>query len=295
MVGLQQGQHARAIEFAAVGIDAPIIDRDGQIEQPDATAGKVKIDDTADMVALEQDIVAKQVRVNGSSRQALELSAANEAVLEDDFLGQLLELVFRNQRLELGKRTFPPADSAQVGLGQREIACLLVHFGQEFSNLRALGCAWVLGRASRQSRDDGDRFAARLAEQTALVISGWFRHRQTALRQMLHQTQIKRKLSGPEPLENRQHELAIGGRQEKIGVLDARRDAFEVDQPADRITVEQRSDFVARQRGEHGHDASCDEKLGRRQKSILKKRGTDSSGCGCSTEPGSWPSRWIIV
>jgi hypothetical protein len=44
MIGVEQCAHARRIENAASLIDAPVVDGNGNIEQPGIAAGKLKIE-----------------------------------------------------------------------------------------------------------------------------------------------------------------------------------------------------------------------------------------------------------
>ena len=108
------------VECTSGQVDAPVVHRDGQVEQAKRTTGEVKVDQPANRLAgavfYHQHVVAEQVGMDRSGRQALETGAAEEGVLVDQFIGQAMEHMIGDVRFELRHRFFPPADAAQMRL-----------------------------------------------------------------------------------------------------------------------------------------------------------------------------------
>jgi hypothetical protein len=74
-------------------------------------------------------------------------------------------------------------------------------------------------------------------------------------REVRHEIQVERKLRRGEPLEQRQDETAVRGRDEVVGVLDARCDALQVGERADRIALEPGRKLFVGDAREDRHDA----------------------------------------
>jgi hypothetical protein len=70
-------------------------------------------------------------------------------------------------------------------------------------------------------------------QDVAVAVGGRVGHGDAALRQVLHQVQVKRQLLKRQPLEQREHELALGGGGEIVGVLDAALNAAQFAQLAE--------------------------------------------------------------
>ena len=104
-----------------------------------------------------------------------------------------------------------------------------------------------------EARNDRRGLALDFRQQRAAAVFLWRRHWQPAARQVSHQFQIKGQLLKGQSLEDRQNKAPIGRRQEKIRVLDARGDAVQVRQFADRELRQEARGFGASDRGEVGH------------------------------------------
>jgi hypothetical protein len=257
VIGVDHCLRARRVEGAAGLVDAPVVHRHGEVEQPDRAAGEVEVDQAADVLAagraVDQHVVPEQVGVDRPGRKLLEARAAEERILEDDLLGEHVERVVGEEALEPGHRLLPPADSTQVRLEDGEVLSGHVHPGQHLAGQRALARGRFTHRLAGEPRDDRGRLALDLGQQRAGAILLRFGHRHASPCEVAHQLEVEGQLLERQPLEQRQHVPPAVGRQEEVRVLDARRDAFEFDQFAQRELAQERRGFGTRQRGENGH------------------------------------------
>jgi len=230
VVGREHGFHPDGVQFAGGEVDAPVIDRNRQVEQPLVVAGEVEVEEAAEAAALlEQHVVAEQVAVAGAARQRGEVGAVEEGGLVGDFLLQQLALAAVEEGHDLAFGLLPPRQAAQVGLAARVVLPGQVHAGEHVADLGAVGCARPELRGARQARDDGGRLALEGTQDLAVAPGDGRRHADAVPGQMVHQVQVIRELRERQPLENGQHvfvrdALARHG-QEEIAVLDARGDA----------------------------------------------------------------------
>src|SRR5690606_34747565 len=117
-VGREHRVGARLVDLAAFVVDAPVVDRHGEVEEPGIDPGEVEVDHAAQARPLrrrlEQDVVAKQVRMH---RAALKRAAGGarrepllgeELVVEDPALPGIEEGAHRRRDLQ------PPGQAAQV-------------------------------------------------------------------------------------------------------------------------------------------------------------------------------------
>src|SRR5262245_21632135 len=119
-------------------MNAPVVHRDREIEQPQRTAGKVEIDHAPYLIAIPQHVVAEETRVHRALRQVFERRVALEAVLMDDLFGEQLESRVVQERLQSRRSALPPPEAAQVRLEMREIAACFMHARQQNANRGAL-------------------------------------------------------------------------------------------------------------------------------------------------------------
>ena len=90
-------------------------------------------------------------------------------------------------------------------------------------------------------------------EQLVLQVGDRFRAGQAVAGKMRHQVQIERQFLAGELLEQGQHEPAVAGGDEIVGVLDAGKNALQVGQHADRVILEPGRELLGRDGGEDGH------------------------------------------
>src|SRR5450830_1392593 len=119
----------------------------------------------------------------------------------------------------------PPGQAAQIGLRQREVPAGQVHFGQGGADGRAVGRCGREFTVAAQLGHYCRWFTLDLKYQFAARVGTRLGHRDAALGQVFHQTQIKRQLFQRESLEQGQHVIkgfAIAlGADKIIGVFDA--------------------------------------------------------------------------
>ena len=317
VIGVDHRLRARRVEGAGGLVDAPVVHRHGEVEQPDRAAGEVEVDQAADPLAagraVDQHVVPEQVGVDRPGRELLETRAAKERVLEDDLLGEHVERVVGQEALEPGHRFLPPADATQVRLEDGKVLPGHVHPGQHLAGQRALVHGRFTHRLAGEPRDDRGRLALDLGQQRTGAILLRFGHRHVSPCEVAHQLEVEGQLLERQPLEQRQHVPPALGRQEEVRVLDARRDAFEFDQFAERELGQERRGFRTRQRGEDGHgirppaaQRDGDGAGGEggfvagggvvRPNSKRRNIGTDKPpGLICVVPNGCWPSRLFMM
>ncbi len=185
--------------------------------------------------------------------QPLEAGAAEERILVDEFVGQSMEHIVGNVRLEPGHRVLPPSDAAQMRLEQRKIRAGPVHAREHVAHQCTVPRRRLNDGLTLEPGHDGSRLALDLREQCATAIFLRRRDRESAAGEMLHQFEVERQLLEREPLEDRQHVARLRRREEEVGVLDTRGDALQLGQFADGKLRQEARGFGASKRGENGH------------------------------------------
>ena len=118
---LARGERAHAVirgeqRLRAAGVErgrrreAPVIDRDRDVEEQRVGARKIKIDDAADARAVPQHVVAKKIGMDGAAREFV----AAVLRLEPDFGGQRGGCRRGEKRRDLLGRP-PPTSLARAG------------------------------------------------------------------------------------------------------------------------------------------------------------------------------------
>ena len=105
--------------------------------------------------------------------------------------------------------------------------------------------------STRATRPGG--LAVEQREQRAGAVGNRRGHFDAGAREMRHQVEVERQLRRRQPLVERQHVTAALGRDEVVGVLDARGDRRELGQPAHRIAREPCVEFGSGDRRVDGH------------------------------------------
>ena len=142
------------------------------------------------------------------------------------------------ERTHLGRGAAPPFRPARVLQVRGVRTAGEVHAREQRAQLGTLRVAGPLERGARQPRDQRRRLAIELPEILIAQIGERRRRRDAMAREVRHQIEIERQLGRRQPFVQRQHVTAFFGRHEIVGVLDARRDRREVDEPSDRVPGE---------------------------------------------------------
>ena len=131
---------------------------------------------------------------------------------------------------------------------------------QHVAHRRTVGGCGRQFAAAAQAVHHGGRFALELVQEVAgpAACAGrqggmWFRHRNAALRQMLHQVQVKRQLLETQAFEQGQDVATLIGVGEIVGVLDAARARVQGLQLPQSERMQKGSGLVKRDFGVNGH------------------------------------------
>ena len=154
---------------------------------------------------------------------------------------------------------FPPGQTAQVRLLQVKVAPGQVHAGQHRADQRAVLRAWLELAGATQALHHGGRFALEFKHQVALLVGAGLGHRHIMLRQVFHQSQIKRQLHQAEAFEQREYQLPalpgqLGG-DKVVGVLDAACAALQRAQFAQAKLLHERAGLLGSDLGVDRHAA----------------------------------------
>lgn len=176
-VRAQQRVGARGVERARRQIDAPVVDRHRDVEQPFVAAGEVEIEEAAEphrmagvgLRVREERIVAKQVAMARAFRQRRVIVRCEERGLVRELAFQQRALLARDERRDRGHRVAPPRQAAQVGLMPRIVAAREVHAREHLPDFDAVLDARRELRRALELGDDRGRLAVQLAEQRAVV------------------------------------------------------------------------------------------------------------------------------
>lgn len=112
-----------------------------------------------------------------------------------------------------------------------------MHTRHHLSDFDAVFDAWRQFRRAFQLGDDRRGLAAQRAEQRAVFARQRIRHGHAMRGQMLHEVEIERQLVGRQLFENREDVFAARRRQKEIAVLDAGRDATQLDDVAEIVVA----------------------------------------------------------
>jgi len=216
MVGAQKSLRAVAIQRAA-GVHAPVVHGDCHVVQQRIAARKIKIDQPADAVSFQQHIVAEQIGVDHALRQRRPVLPGMQRNLAVQQFGlpRIKELAY----FRCGRRA--PRTAARVGHDLRKALSGIVHLPEH----RADGGALLVVRRgdglAAQAADDAGRLAVECAEKLIVAVCHRAGTGNAVARKVCHQIQVERQLADGEFLEQREHEAAVAGSDEVIGVLDA--------------------------------------------------------------------------
>ena len=176
-------------------VDAPIVEADSHVKQKIVNPGKIKIKKSCELAAFKHHIVAKQVGMNRAAGQGGVQAAAGDMVLIGQLALDELALACRQVRHHDRNRLVPPRQGAQIGLQARVILPSQMHARQHAPDGGAMCRRRRKLAHAAQAVDDAGRFALNSLQHIAAFVRPWVWHRNAALRQMLHQVQIKRQLS----------------------------------------------------------------------------------------------------
>ena len=149
-----------------------------------------------------------------------------------------------------------------------------MHPRERLADLAAMTNGRPANPKSVEKGDDRRRAAGEFAERFAGSVADRLRAGDAAPGQMLHQPDEERQIGRPDPFfVEREDELARGGAQEKIGILDPLGDSLERDDVADVVEREEVPQRLVRDFRVDGH---CP---------MISRRGTGAvglaAGAGC--------------
>ena len=254
MIGAEQRTGTRRVEFAGA-VEAPVVGRDGEVEEQVVDAGEVEVEEAADALAVEEDVVAEEVGVDDAARQVADLAAAVAALLrlEADLLAQQRRVLGIEQRQQLRRRRPSPGGAARVVLAAAAGLGGDMQVAEQRAERGAVRDTGLLERAAGQPRDDQCRLAGDLADRLVVAVGDRRRAGQAVAREVGHQVHEERQLVAGELLEHRQHVAAVGGVEEEVGVLHALGDAFQALDRAEGIALQPGGDLLVGEGSEYGH------------------------------------------
>ena len=224
-VGLQQRGKAYRIGCCCLRVHGPVVQAHGEVEQPAVDAGEIEVEDAGQLFTLEQGVVAEQIRVDGAAWQRRIGRRGGDMVLVGQFAADQCALRRVQKGLHHRHGGVPPVQAAQVGQAFIEVAALPMQLRQRGSKRCAVCRRRRQLAPSRQSVHHGRWFPLHRVQDLPQGVGHGLRHRQSALREVAHQIQIKRQLLGTQALEQREHVVGHSavalGADEIVGVFDA--------------------------------------------------------------------------
>ena len=152
-----------------------------------------------------------------------------------------------------GHGVVPPGQAAQIGLMAVVVAPHQVHARQHGAHGRAVhGLGGQLALAA-QLAHHRCRFARHGVQDFAVLVTTRLGHRDAAVRQVLHQVQVKRQLLGRQALEQREHEFALRAGEEVVGVFNPALNAAQFDQLANLQAAQHFACIFFGDFGKNGH------------------------------------------
>jgi len=120
LIGRDDGVYAGSDELVAL-VDTPVVQQYGNIKHEAVVAGVIKVENTAQCVAVEQGVVVEQVGVNSAPGQGFETSVARrrQAAFDRLLIGlaQVIaeHIAYRDDPVEAAR---VGADPAKIRTGQ---------------------------------------------------------------------------------------------------------------------------------------------------------------------------------
>ena len=152
-----------------------------------------------------------------------------------------------------GHRLVPPIQPAQIGLRSRVVKSGQMHARQHVAHACAMGSRGGKLAVATQAVDHSCRLAFKPVKNLALFVGGRVRYRYAALRQMLHQVQVKGQLLKRQTFKQRQHISATLCVNKVIGVFNAAGATLDGLQFTEIKRFNKVCGFVKRNLGKNGH------------------------------------------
>ena len=147
-----------------------------------------------------------------------------------------------------------------------------VHVRQHPADPRAMLRRRLGNLFALEASDDRRRLAVELTQQFVLQVGDRLGAGQAVAGKMRHQVEVERQFLAGELLEQGQHELAVRGGDEIIGVLDPRQNAVQIGEHADRVIAEPGRELFRRNGGEDGHERATDSVALRARRRTVRSR-----------------------
>ena len=226
LIAGQQGAGAGDVE-TAVGLEAPSVERHGDVVGQLVHAGEIEVDRAGEDRALEEDVVREVVGVDHAARQVRGPVRGDVGEIGVDHCGQAgLKAV---SVVAQGGEQRPPGVLAQVvGAGERKAVGGEVQARQALAGFAAVNCGRPPNRQSGQEAEDRAGLSAHALQRLAGLVDHRRRRRIPVLGQPACEPQEERQLVFADPLfVDRQDEAPGLGLQQKVGVLHAFGDPLE--------------------------------------------------------------------
>src|SRR4029079_12842370 len=97
-------------------VDAPVVERDGDVEEQGVDAGEIEVEDAGQRPLDEHDVVAEEIAVYRRARQGRVRRRAGKVTLEVELVFHERRLLARQVRHDDRNRLAPPREAAQVRL-----------------------------------------------------------------------------------------------------------------------------------------------------------------------------------
>ena len=152
-----------------------------------------------------------------------------------------------------GSAILPPAGVAGIGLLATEGHAGQMESGEHGADARAVGHVGRHFGSAGQPGDQHRRLAREAAEVFVVAVGDGRRDRQAVARQMGHQVKVEGQLGTGHRFEQGQHVAAEAGRDEKVAVLHAGRDALQGIQAADGVVPQPGGEVGVGDGGKDGH------------------------------------------
>src|SRR5882672_10693812 len=186
-------------------IDAPVVHGNRDVEQERVDAGEIEVDHPADAFSVEQDVVAKQIGMNGAARQV------QTAVLplEIELRGEQLAMRRVEERRDLPRRLAPPSGSPRILEPAAVALSGEVHVAEDGADPLAMAGSGGSDRRARQAGDDGRGLAVQGPQVLVAAIGDRRGTGDAMAREMRHEVQVEGELRRAQPLEQGQDEAAV--------------------------------------------------------------------------------------
>ena len=240
----EESHGSRIVLVPGAAINAPVIEANGNVEQKGVASGKVKIEDARQAPTVKQHVVAKKISMHRPFGELLVGRGRRNLFLESQIAREQRPLYTRDAAADHRHHLVPPFETSRIGLVSWVIAPGHVHSRQGLPDRATVRHCRCCHAFARKPVDDHRTPASHRMTDFIVGVSNRIGDRNSALRKMLHEVEVKRQLLGCKPLKQRDHILSGFGIDEVVRVLDSALDAANGTWPAQTQRSKERGDLV---------------------------------------------------